>query len=147
MSAEVTMIGGLTDSPELRFTPGGKAVANFTIASTPRYLDKTTNEWKDGEPLYLKCNLWGKAAENLAECGWGRGTQVIATGRLKSRSYETREGEKRTVIEFEVSDIGPSIKNAIVTVTKAGGSGGGAQNDSGWGSTPAAGQYDDSVPF
>lgn len=149
MSAEVTMIGGLTDSPELRFTPGGKAVVSFTIAHTARRKNPNTNEWEDvGEPLYLRCNLWEQAAENLAESGLVKGTRVIAKGRLKQRSFEDREGQKRTVVELDVDEIGPSIKNATVTVTKAGGSGGGGKQDSGWGSAPAASQFDDSeVPF
>ncbi|MBF6326483.1 single-stranded DNA-binding protein [Nocardia cyriacigeorgica] len=149
MSAEVTMIGGLTAPPELRFTSGGKAVVSFTLAHTPRFLDKDTNEWKDaGDPLYLRCNLWGQAAENLAESGLDKGDRLIAVGKLKSRSWEDRDGNKRTSTELEVSDVGPTVKNAIVTVTKAGGSGGGGKQDSGWGSAPAAGQYDDSeVPF
>src|SRR5918912_3745242 len=99
----ITVIGNVTDDPELRFTPGGAAVANFTVASTPRSFDKNTNEWKDGDTLFLRCSVWRQAAENVAE-SLQRGTRVIVQGRLKQRSYETREGEKRTVVELEVDE-------------------------------------------
>ena len=124
----ITMIGNLVDDPELRFTPSGAAVAKFRVASTPRYLDKATNEWKDGESLFLQCNIWRQAAENVAE-SLTKGMRVILTGRLKQRSYETKEGEKRTVFEVEVDEVGPSLRNATAKVTRtqraAGGNGGG----------------------
>ena len=120
----ITVIGNLTDDPELRFTPSGAAVAKFRVASTPRFLDKQTNEWKDGEPLFLACNVWRQAAENVAE-SLQRGARVIVTGRLRQRSYETREGEKRTVIELEVDEIGPSLRYATAKVQKMSRSGGG----------------------
>ena len=113
----ITVVGNLTDDPELRFTPSGAAVANFRIASTPRYLDKASGEWKDGDPLFLPCNIWRDAAENVAE-SLKRGTRVIVTGRLRQRSYETREGEKRTVYELEVDEIGPSLRFARTKVMK-----------------------------
>ena len=122
----ITVIGNLTDDPELRFTPSGAAVAKFRVASTPRFLDKATNEWKDGESLFLSCTVWRQAAENVAE-SLQRGTRVIVSGRLKQRSYETREGEKRTVIELEVDEIGPSLRSATAKVQKmqrSGGTGG-----------------------
>ena len=121
------MIGNLVDDPELRFTPSGAAVAKFRVASTPRYLDKTTNEWKDGESLFLQCQIWRQAAENVAE-SLTKGMRVILSGRLKQRSYETKEGEKRTVFEVEVDEVGPSLRNATAKVTRAqraGGTGGG----------------------
>jgi single-strand DNA-binding protein len=113
----LTMIGNLVNDPELRFTPSGAAVAKFTVASTPRYLDKTTNEWKDGDSLFLQCQIWRQAAENVAE-SLTRGMRVIVSGRLKQRSYETKEGEKRTVFEVEVDEVGPSLRNATAKVTK-----------------------------
>ena len=113
----LTVIGNLTTDPELRFSPSGSAVANFTIASTPRKFDKNRNEWVDGETLFLRASIWREAAENVAE-SLTKGTRVIATGRLKSRSYETKEGEKRTVIELEVDEIGPSLKNASAKITR-----------------------------
>ncbi|PPI89019.1 single-stranded DNA-binding protein [Nocardia nova] len=121
----LTVTGNLTDSPELRFTPAGAAVANFTVASTPRYFDRNAGEWKDGDPLFLRCNLWRQAAENLAE-SLSRGARVIVTGRLKQRSFTTREGDKRTVVELDVDEIGPSLRYATATVTRtsAGTSGG-----------------------
>src|SRR4051795_5820289 len=131
----ITVVGNLTDDPELRFTPSGAAVANFRIASTPRTLDRTTNEWKDGDPLFLACSVWRQAAENVAE-SLQRGSRVIVTGRLRQRSYETREGEKRTVIELEVDEIGPSLKYATAKVQKAsrgGSSGGGSGGNNGGG--------------
>lgn len=106
MSNHITIIGNLTDAPELRFTPSGAAVANFTVASTPRTFDKAANEWKDGETLFMRCSIWREAAENVAE-SLTRGTRVIVTGRLKSRSYE-KDGEKRTVIELDVDEVGPA---------------------------------------
>ncbi len=120
----ITLVGNLVDDPELRFTPSGAAVAKFRIASTPRYLDKQTNEWKDGESLFLTCNVWRQAAENAAE-SLQRGMRVIVQGRLKQRSYETKEGEKRTVFEVEVDEVGPSLKNATAKVNKTSRSGGG----------------------
>jgi single-strand DNA-binding protein len=123
----ITVIGNLTADPELRFTPSGAAVANFTVASTPRTFDKNTNEWKDGEALFLNCSVWRQAAENVAE-SLVRGSRVIVSGRLKARSYETREGEKRTVFEIDVDEIGPSLKYATAKVNKtqrSGGQGGG----------------------
>ena len=123
----ITMIGNLVDDPELRFTPSGAAVAKFRVASTPRYLDKATNEWKDGESLFLQCQIWRQAAENVAE-SLTKGMRVILSGRLKQRSYETKEGEKRTVFEVEVDEVGPSLRNATAKVTRtqrAGGSTGG----------------------
>ncbi len=119
----ITIIGNLVDDPDLRFTPSGAAVANFRIASTPRTFDKQTNEWKDGETLFLSCAVWRQAAENVAE-SLQRGMRVIVTGRLKSRSYETREGEKRTVFEIDVDEVGPSLKSATAKVTRASRSGG-----------------------
>jgi single-strand DNA-binding protein len=124
----ITMIGNLVDDPELRFTPSGAAVAKFRVASTPRYLDKATNEWKDGESLFLQCQIWRQAAENVAE-SLTKGMRVILSGRLKQRSYETKEGEKRTVFEVEVDEVGPSLRNATAKVTRtqrAGGTGGAA---------------------
>ena len=122
----ITLVGNLVDDPELRFTPSGAAVAKFRMASTPRYLDKATNEWKDGESLFLTCNVWRQAAENVAE-SLQRGMRVIVQGRLKQRSYETKEGEKRTVYEVEVDEVGPSLRSATATVNKTqrGGGGGG----------------------
>ncbi|MEV6342040.1 single-stranded DNA-binding protein [Actinoplanes sp. NPDC051851] len=120
----ITVIGNLTDDPELRFTPSGAAVAKFRIASTPRTLDRQSGEWKDGEPLFLACNIWRDAAEHVAE-SLQRGARVIVQGRLRQRSYETREGEKRTVYELEVDEIGPSLRYATAKVQKANRSGGG----------------------
>jgi single-strand DNA-binding protein len=120
---QITIIGNLTRDPELRYTPTGQAVANFAVASTPRYLDKNTNEWKDGDALFLNCSIWRQAAENVAE-SLQRGMRVIVSGRLKQRSYETKEGEKRTVIECEVDEVGPSLRYASAKVTKSGRSGG-----------------------
>ncbi|HEX6936720.1 MAG TPA: single-stranded DNA-binding protein [Actinomycetes bacterium] len=139
----ITIVGNLVDDPELRFTPSGAAVAKFRIASTPRFLDKQTNEWKDGESLFLSCNVWRQAAENVAE-SLQRGMRVIVQGRLKQRSYETKEGEKRTVYEIEVDEVGPSLRNATAKVVKTqrGGGGGGfggqqADNDPWASATPA----------
>ena len=170
----LTVVGNLTADPELRFTPSGAAVANFTVASTPRMMDRQTNEWKDGDPLFMRCSIWREAAENVAE-SLTRGSRVIVTGRLKQRSYETREGEKRTVVELEVDEIGPSLKYATAKVNKAsrGGGGGGGFGGGGgggnsrpaaaaggggssapaedpWGSAPASGSFggaDDEPPF
>ena len=113
----ITVVGNLVADPELRYTPTGQAVATFRVASTPRYLDKTTNEWKDGDSLFLSCNVWRQAAENVCE-SLQRGMRVIVNGRLKQRSYETREGEKRTVYEVEVDEVGPSLKSASAKVTR-----------------------------
>lgn len=120
----ITVVGNLTGDPELRFTPSGAAVANFTIASTPRQFDRQTNEWKDGDTLFMRCSIWREAAENVAE-SLTKGTAVIAQGRLVQRSYETREGEKRTVVELQVDEIGPSLRRASAKVTRAQRSGGG----------------------
>ena len=114
----ITVIGNLTDDPELRFTPSGAAVANFTVASTPRSFNKQTNAWEDGEALFLRCSIWRQAAENVAE-SLTRGTRVIVQGRLVSRSYEDREGQKRTAIELQVDEIGPSLTWATAKVTRA----------------------------
>lgn len=162
----ITVVGNLTADPELRFTPSGAAVANFTVASTPRTFDRQSGEWKDGEALFLRCNIWREAAENVAE-SLTRGSRVIVTGRLKQRSFETREGEKRTVFELEVDEIGPSLRYATAKVNKAnrgsggggfgGGSAGGSRQQAGgeshddpWGSAPGAGSFggsDDEPPF
>jgi single-strand DNA-binding protein len=167
----ITVVGNLTADPELRFTPSGAAVANFTVASTPRIYDRQSGEWKDGEALFLRCNIWREAAENVAE-SLTRGARVIVTGRLKQRSFETREGEKRTVVEVEVDEIGPSLRYATAKVNKASRSGGGggfgggsrpapapapapaqpssAPADDPWGSAPASGSFgggDDEPPF
>ncbi|MGB4810467.1 MAG: single-stranded DNA-binding protein [Candidatus Phosphoribacter baldrii] len=129
----ITIVGNVTGDPELRFTPSGAAVANFTVASTPRAFDRQSNEWKDGETLFMRCSVWRDAAENVAE-SLQRGTRVIVTGRLKSRSYETKEGEKRTVIEMDVDEVGPSLRYASAKVTKTQrGSGGGGFGSSGSG--------------
>jgi single-strand DNA-binding protein len=142
----ITVVGNLTSDPELRFTPSGAAVANFTVASTPRQFDRQTNEWKDQETLFLNCSVWRQAAENAAE-SLQRGMRVIVQGRLKARSYETREGEKRTVFEIDVEEVGPSLKMATAKVTKTTRSGGGQGGFSGgsddpWasGGSPGAGQ-------
>src|SRR5690348_9979620 len=140
---QITIAGNLVDDPELRFTPSGQPVAKFRVASTPRYLDKNTNEWKDGDSLFLTCNVWRQAAENVAE-SLTRGTRVIVSGRLRQRSYETKEGEKRTVYEIEVDDVGPSLRNASAKVSKMARSGGdgnygnGGQRSSG--GRPSGGQ-------
>ncbi|MHA7218187.1 single-stranded DNA-binding protein [Arthrobacter sp. MDT1-48-3] len=128
----ITVIGNLTNDPELRFTPSGSAVANFTIASTPRTFDRQTNDWKDGETLFLRASVWREAAENVAET-LTKGTRVVAQGRLKSRSYDTKEGEKRTVMELEVDEIGPSLRYASAKVTRTQRSGGGNGGNSGGG--------------
>ncbi|SMF42765.1 single-strand DNA-binding protein [Cellulosimicrobium cellulans J34] len=120
----ITVIGNLTGDPELRFTPSGAAVANFTVASTPRTFDRQANEWKDGDTLFMRCSIWREAAENVAE-SLTKGMRVIVQGRLVQRSYETREGEKRTVVELQVDEIGPSLRYASAKVTRAQRSGGG----------------------
>ncbi|HLK01692.1 MAG TPA: single-stranded DNA-binding protein [Streptosporangiaceae bacterium] len=120
---QITVVGNLVNDPELRFTPAGQPVATFRVASTPRFLDKQTNEWKDGESLFLSCNVWRQAAENVAE-SLTRGMRVVVVGRLKQRSYETKEGEKRTVFEVEVDEVGPSLRNASAKVNKVARSGG-----------------------
>jgi len=161
----ITIIGNLTNDPELRFTPSGAAVANFTVASTPRTFDRQSNEWKDGETLFMRCSVWREAAENVAE-SLTRGMRVMVSGRLRQRSFETREGEKRTVVELEVDEVGPSLRYATAKVNKVsrgsggggfgGGGGGGGSAPSGggyddpWGSAPAAGSgpaADDEPPF
>ncbi|MGI8416819.1 MAG: single-stranded DNA-binding protein [Nakamurella sp.] len=170
----ITVVGNLTADPELRFTASGAAVANFTVASTPRTFDRTSGEWKDGEALFLRCNIWRQPAENVAE-SLTRGARVVVTGRLRQRSFETKEGEKRTVIELEVDEIGPSLRYATAKVNKVqrsegggggggfGSSGGGAGSSGGgnrggsapaddpWSSAPAAssggGGYSDEPPF
>jgi single-strand DNA-binding protein len=129
----VTIVGNLTNDPELRFTPSGAAVASFTVASNSRYLDKATNEWKDGEPVFMRCSVWRQYAENVAE-SLTRGTRVIVTGRLKQRSYDSREGQKVTVIELEVDDVGPALRTATAKVTKVARSGGGDFGGGGGGS-------------
>ncbi len=133
----ITLVGNLTADPELRFTPSGAAVANFTVASTPRQFDKQSNEWKDGDTLFMRCSIWREAAENVAE-SLHRGARVVVTGRLVSRSWETPEGEKRTVMEMQADEVGPSLKYATAQVTKAqrgggGGFGGGSQGGQGGG--------------
>jgi len=120
----ITVVGNITDDPELRFTPSGAAVANFTVASTPRTMNRQTNEWEDGEALFLRCSIWRQAAENVAE-SLQKGARVIVQGRLKARTWETREGEKRTSFEVDVDEIGPSLKWATAKVTRAQRSGGG----------------------
>lgn len=165
----ITVVGNLTADPELRFTPSGAAVANFTVAATPRTFDRQSGEWKDGDALFMRCNVWRQAAENVAET-LTRGMRVMVSGRLRQRSFETREGEKRTVVELEVDEVGPSLKYATAKVNKvsrgsdgggggfggsgsgsggsgaSGGSGGGyggggsrGGNDDPWGSAPPAG--------
>jgi single-strand DNA-binding protein len=143
---QITIAGNLVDDPELRFTPAGQPVARFRVASTPRFLDKNTNEWKDGDSLFLTCNVWRQAAENVAE-SLTRGMRVIVSGRLRQRSYETKEGEKRTVYEVEVDDVGPSLRNASAKVNRVARSGagdggyGGGQRSSGGRSSGGQGGY------
>src|ERR1700712_1447711 len=142
----ITVVGNLTGDPELRFTPSGAAVANFTIVSTPRSFDKNSNEWKDGDTLFLNCSIWRQAAENVAE-PLQKGMRVVAQGRLKQSSYETREGEKRTVVELDVEEVGPSLKYAtakVARVQRSGGGGGYSGGNTGggedpWASSPAQG--------
>ncbi len=165
---QITIIGNLVDDPQLRYTPTGQAVASFRVASTPRFLDKNTNEWKDGDSLFLSCNVWRQAAENVAE-SLQRGMRVIVSGRLRQRSYETKEGEKRTVYEIEVDEVGPSLRNASAKVVRSsratgsqgggsssqggygsggGSSGGGRAADDPWASEPAADSgFSDEPPF
>ena len=167
---QITIVGNLVDDPELRFTPAGQPVARFRVASTPRFLDKNTNEWKDGDSLFLTCNVWRQAAENVAE-SLQRGMRVIVSGRLRQRSYETKEGEKRTVYEVEVDDVGPSLRNASAKVNRvartggqgqgggygqdrqsggrqsSGGQGGGYGQDSDPWATDGPGGYSDEPPF
>jgi single-strand DNA-binding protein len=146
----ITIAGNLVDDPELRFTPAGQPVARFRVASTPRFRDNTTGEWKDGDSLFLTCNVWRQAAEHVAE-SLTRGMRVIVSGRLRQRSYETKEGEKRTVYEVEVDDVGPSLRNASAKVNRVsrgsggyggqGGSGGSGQGGPGGsGGRPSGGQ-------
>ena len=169
----ITLVGNLTADPELRFTPSGAAVASFTVASTPRTFDRQTNEWKDGDAMFINCSVWRQAAENVAE-SLQKGMRVIVQGRLKSRSYETREGEKRTVFEIDVDEIGPALKYATAKVTRSsagssaggggqwqGGGNQGAQQGGGWqsssagyggdnrsaGNDPWAQQQNDEPPF
>lgn len=124
---QITIIGNLTNAPELRFTPSGAAVANFTVASTPRTFDKDNNEWKDGDAMFLNCSVWKQYAEHVAE-SLEKGSRVIVQGRLKSRSYETREGEKRTVMELDVDEVGPALRYATAKVTRSSSGGGGGQS-------------------
>ena len=156
---QITMIGNLVADPELRFTPSGAAVASFRVASTPRYFDKQNNEWKDGESLFLTCNVWRQQAENVTE-SLAKGMRVIVVGRLRQRSYETREGERRQVMEIEVDDVGPALRNAKASVERisrdggynsggaggAGGFSGGQAADDPW-STPAGSTSSDEPPF
>ncbi|MEV5487476.1 single-stranded DNA-binding protein [Streptomyces bobili] len=154
----ITVIGNLVDDPELRFTPSGAAVAKFRVASTPRTFDRQTNEWKDGESLFLTCSVWRQAAENVAE-SLQRGMRVLVQGRLKQRSYEDREGVKRTVYELDVEEVGPSLRNATAKVTKTAGrggqgggggfggaGGGGAQGGGSWGGNSGGGQQGGGAP-
>jgi single-strand DNA-binding protein len=165
----ITIIGNLVNDPELRYTPTGQAVATFRVASTPRFMDRTTNEWKDGDSLFLSCNVWRQAAENVAE-SLQRGMRVIVSGRLRQRSYETKEGEKRTVYEVEVDEVGPSLRNASAKVNRTarsgggfgggqqgqggggqggygGGNAGGRSNDDPWAAEPADTGFSDEPPF
>jgi len=157
----ITVVGNLTSDPELRYTQNGLAVANFTIASTPRTLDRASNEWKDGEALFLRASVWREFAEHVAG-SLTKGARVIATGRLRQRSYETKEGEKRTSIELEVDEIGPSLRYATASIQRAQSSRGGSPAgavDEPWASAPAAGSsagadvwsapgnYNDETPF
>lgn len=163
----ITVVGNLTSDPELRFTPNGAAVANFTVASTPRMFDRQSNEFKDGETLFLRCSVWREMGENVAE-SLQRGTRVVVQGRLKSRSFETKEGEKRTVMELDVDEVGPSLRRATAQVTKNERSGGGfsgggnfggqqqgggsqqggfgQQQSSGWGNNPQQGNPQQGAP-
>src|SRR5215472_4686484 len=136
---QITIVGNLVADPELRYTPSGQPVATFRVASTPRMRDNATGEWKDGDSLFLSCNVWRQAAENVAE-SLQRGMRVIVTGRLRQRNYETKEGEKRTVYEVEVDDVGPSLRNASAKVTRAQRSGGGYGGGQGGGSGYSGGQ-------
>jgi single-strand DNA-binding protein len=162
----ITIIGNLVNDPELRYTPTGQAVATFRVASTPRFMDRTTNEWKDGESLFLSCNVWRQAAENVAE-SLQRGMRVIVVGRLKQRSYETREGEKRTVYEIEADEVGPSLRSAAAKVNRSnrstagfsggqagqggqagyGGNAGARASDDPWTAEPGDSGFSDEPPF
>lgn len=147
----LTIIGNLVSDPELRFTPSGAAVANFTVASTPRTFDKQTGKWVDGDALFMRCSIWRQSAENTAEC-LRKGTRVMVTGRLKQRSYETREGEKRTVVELEAEEVGASVKFATVTVNRPnrGSQSRGRADDGGddpWASSPPMGVSEGEAPF
>src|SRR5919108_5682884 len=133
----ITIVGNLVDDPELRFTPSGAAVANFRIASTPRIYDRQSGEWRDGDTLFLTCSVWRQAAENVAE-SLQKGMRVVVQGRLKSRQYETREGERRTVFEIDADEVGPSLKYATAKVTRATRSGGGGYGQSGGGAPSGA---------
>ena len=142
---QITVVGNLTADPELRFTPSGAAVANFTVASTPRTFDRQSNEWKDGETLFLRCSIWREAAESVAE-SLTKGTRVIVTGRLVSRSYQDREGQNRTVFEVQVDEVGPSLRYATAKVTRtqrSGGGGGGFGGGGFGGGQPSSGPVDD----
>jgi single-strand DNA-binding protein len=140
---QLTIVGNLVDAPELRFTPAGKAVARFRIASTPRYRDNRTGEWKDGDTLFLTCQAWRQLAEHIAE-SLERGMRAIVTGRLRQRSYETKEGDKRTVYELEIDDAGPALSRATAKVTKVSRSGNGQNGGEG----EASGRWDgDEPPF
>jgi len=143
----ITVVGNLTADPELRFTQSGAAVASFTVASTPRTFDRQSGEWKDGEALFLRCNVWRQVAENVAE-SLTRGSRVLVSGRLRQRSFETKEGEKRTVVELEVDEIGPSLRYATAKVNKVSSGDGGSSPDA-WGSAPPAGSsgFADEPPF
>lgn len=155
---QITIVGNLVDDPELRFTPAGQPVARFRVASTPRFRDNSTGEWRDGDSLFLTCNVWRQAAENVAE-SLQRGMRVIVSGRLRQRSYETKEGDKRTVYEVEADDVGPSLRNASAKVAKvsrsSGGFGGGQGSGSGggraesdpWATADQGGGYSDEPPF
>ncbi len=154
----ITVVGNLTADPELRFTPAGAAVANFTVASTPRKFDRASGEWKDGEALFLRCSIWRQAAENVAE-SLTRGMRVVVQGSLVQRSYKDKEGQQRTVIEMQVDEVGPSLRYATAKVNRAtrqSGGGGGftdaPANDDPWGSTPPAAPrqasvFDEEPPF
>ena len=146
---QITVVGNLTADPELRFTPSGAAVANFTVASTPRQFDRQTNEWKDQETLFMRCSIWREAAENVAE-SLTRGTRVVVTGRLVSRSWDSPEGDKRTVMEMQADEVGPSLKYATAKVTKAqrgtGGGGGGGSWGGNSGGAPSGGQSSGGQP-
>jgi len=155
----VTVVGNLVQDAELRFTPSGAAVANFVVASTPRTFDRQSGEWRDGDALFMRCNVWRQQAENVAE-SLTKGTRVMVTGRLRQRSFETREGEKRTVVELEVDEVGPSLRYAtakVARVARSTGNGGGSSSgrsggpvDDPWGAAPPAGSsaaYDDEPPF
>jgi len=143
----ITVVGNLTADPELRFTANGSAVANFTVASTPRILDKTTSEWKDGDAVFMRCTVWRQTAENIAE-SLQRGARVIVTGRLKQRTYDTKEGEKRTVTEVDVDEIGASLKYANVKVTKTSRGGtGDSGNEGEWGSAATQAGTPEDAPF